>query len=128
MHIFLYYYYYGNSPVSKKEYEASKKEYEKLLIEITKLKAEISEKEPRFKLLDSVFNPKITIIEVNNKSMGHRYTGKFRMISEFGEKKEFVISMGKVENFNGKDDPKLLELAKQRALEKIKKKLPHIFT
>lgn len=127
MYIFLYYY-YGNSTVSEKEYENTNKEHKRLLKEITQLKEKISKIEPRFKLLDSIYNPKITIIEVNNKSMGHRYTGKFRIISEFAEKKELVISMGKVENFKGKDDPKLLELAKQKALEKIKQKFSYIFT
>ena len=127
MHLILYYY-YGKAPVSSKEYGTVKKEYEKLLVEMAKLSGKLSETESRFKLLDSIYNPKITIIEVNNKSMGNRYTGKFRIISEFGEKKEFVISIGRVENFTGKNDPKLLELAKQKGLIKIKKDLPYIFT
>jgi len=127
MAIFLYYY-YGTSPVSKKEYEKISKEHEKLLTDITKLKEKLYKTEPRFKLLDSIYNPKITIIEVNNKSMGNRYTGKFRVISEFGEKKELTISIGKVLDFKGKDDPKLMELAKQKSLEKIKKKFSYIFT
>lgn len=127
MYIILYYY-YGNSPVSEKEYLSTKMERDKILLDITELKSKLALIESRFELLDSIYNPKVTIIEVNNKSMGHRYTGKFRIVSEYGEKKEITISIGKVEDFEGNDDPKLLEIAKQKALKRIRKKFPYIFT
>ena len=121
------YFFFGADKVNLDEYEKINKERGYILYQLNNLNKKLLELESRFKLLDSIFNPKMNIIEANNKSMGHRYIGKFRVESQIGKKKEFVISIGRVENYQGKKDPLLLEHAKIKALEQLKKKHPEIF-
>jgi len=83
--------------------------------------------ESRWEFLEAIYNPRINIIEVNNKSQGHRYMGKFSIPDMTGKPKRITISIAKAEEFNGKDDQGLMELAREKALAKLKKHYPALF-
>lgn len=96
-------------------------EREKLRIEI-----EIKELEEKLKIAKGAFEPHITITEVNNRSMGHRYIGKFRVYFE-SKPRLMTISIGKFSDFEGIDDPQLLEAAKEKAKAVVRDKFPDWF-
>lgn len=119
--------------------EAGEKEFQKLDFEVQKLEEmlkplieELKQKQRRRDLLALVFNPHIVISEVNNTSMGHVYLGKVRIpantIYNSDSKPKFLnFSLGKVSNFNGKHDPKLVFLAKEKARDIIQRKIFNFF-
>jgi len=115
-------------PVSKDEYIALKAKREGLAQQIDMLVASLNETNFRFNLLDSIYNPQINLVEVNNKSMGHRYIGRFSIPDITGKPSRLTISIARAEEFESKDDPALKELAKKKALELLKRKFPGLFS
>jgi hypothetical protein len=117
-----------------------KNEFDKLDFEVQKLEemlkpmlSELEVKKKRRDLLALVFNPHIIISEVNTPSMGHSYLGKVRIpartIYNGSEKPLFLnFSLGKVEKYNGKSDPALLNLAREKANDIIKRKIFKLFS
>lgn len=117
-----------------------KNEFAKLDFEVRKLEemlkpmlSELEDKKKRRDSLALVFNPHIVISEVNTLSMGHSYLGKVRIpahtIYNNGVKPLFLnFSLGKVEKYTGKSDPVLLNLAKQKADDVIKRKIFKLFS
>lgn len=79
-----------------------------------------------FRIAKSVFEPHITINEVNTPSMGHRYIGKFRVYLE-SKTTLVTISIGKFQDFKGKDDPNLLKIAQEKAVALVKSKFSDWF-
>jgi hypothetical protein len=81
------------------------------------------------KQLSVLFDPHIVISEVNTKSLGHSYMGKIRVpaTSIFNPKAGKVnylnFYLGKVNNYNGKSDQRLLDKAKLKAEDLIKRTL-----
>lgn len=119
---------------SKGYYEKLKQRKQEIEKELTQLNNELFHLNSLFKVLDGVYDPHITIVEVDNKSMGHRYIGKFRCYLETPAK-ACTINLGMVKvleqqftNFQGKADPRLLVLAKEKATEYQINKYPHFFT
>jgi len=53
--------------------------------------------------------------------------GKFSIPDMTGKPKRITISIAKAEEFNGKDDQGLMELAREKALAKLKKHYPSLF-
>ena len=91
-------------------------------LRLDELESEIKEVEFENKVIRSVLKPKITITEVTNAAGKRIYIGKYRLY--FDPKPQLVtIYIGKSEVFSGKDDPKLLEEAKSKALISNKKRL-----
>ena len=117
-----------------------KNEFDKLDFEVQKLEemlkpmlSELDVKKKRRDLLALVFNPHIIISEVNTPSMGHSYLGKVRIpartIYNSTEKPMFLnFSLGKVEKYNGKSDPALLNFAREKANDIIKRKIFKLFS
>jgi hypothetical protein len=117
-----------------------KNEFAKLDFEVRKLEemlkpmlSELDVKKKRRDLLALVFNPHIIISEVNTPSMGHSYLGKVRIpahtIYNASEKPLFLnFSLGKVEKYNGKSDPALLNFAREKANDIIKRKIFKLFS
>lgn len=91
-------------------------------LRLDELDSEIKEVEFENKVIRSVLKPKITITEVTNAAGKRIYIGKYRLY--FDPKPQLVtIYIGKSEVFSGKDDPKLLDEAKSKALISNKKRL-----
>jgi hypothetical protein len=117
-----------------------KNEFAKLDFEVQKLEemlkpmlSELEVKRKRRDLLALVFNPHIIISEVNTPSMGHSYLGKVRIpartIYNGSEKPLFLnFSLGKVDKYNGKSDPALLDVAREKANDIIKRKIFKLFS
>jgi hypothetical protein len=93
------------------------------------LQLELSQSDLKFNFLDSIYNPKVSIQEVNNEKMGHRYLGRVRVLDPNG-KSGIVLgfSVGRVDHFKGIDDPKLIKLARDKAVEVIQKKYSIYFS
>jgi hypothetical protein len=116
-----------------------KNEFSKLDFEVQKLEemlkpmlSELEAKKKRRDLLAVVFNPHIVISVVNTPSMGHSYLGKVRIpahtIYNGRDKPIFLnFSLGKVENYSSKSDPKLLNLAQEKANDIIQRKIFKLF-
>lgn len=119
--------------------EAGEKEFQTLDFEVKKLEEmlkplldELKRKQARRDLLALVFNPHIVISEVNNTSMGHVYLGKVRIppntIYNSDSKPKFLnCYLGKFSQFNGKQDPALILLAKEKAKSIIQRKIFKLF-
>jgi hypothetical protein len=117
-----------------------KNEFDRLDFEVHKLDdmlkpllKELELKKKHRDLLAIVFKPHIVISEVNTPSMGHSYLGKVRIpahsIYNKSEKPLFLnFSLGKVEKYTGKSDPVLLNLAKVKAEDVIKRKIFKLFS
>lgn len=89
---------------------------------ILKFQRRLKELERAEKIISSVFTPKITITEVTNASGERIFIGKYRLYIE--TKPQLVtIYIGKANAFEGKDDPKLLSQAADKAMESTKKRL-----
>ncbi len=117
----------NQGPISKDEYIALKAKREELRNQIESLITSLRLTESRFELLDAIYNPKINIVEVNNKSMGHRYIGRFSISDIEGKRQRFTVSVANADDYPDKDDPKLLELAKEKALDMLKRKFSDLF-
>jgi len=117
-----------------------KNEFDKLDFEVQKLEemlkpmlSELAVKKKRRDLLALVFNPHIIISEVNTPSMGHSYLGKVRIpartIYNGSEKPLFLnFSLGKVDKYVSKSDPKLIDLAREKASDIIRRKIFKLFS
>jgi len=123
----MFFLFFGQGPVSKEEYHSLKVTRETLSSQIDSLVDKLRSTESRWEFLEAIYNPRINIIEVNNKSQGHRYMGKFSIPDMTGKPKRITISIAKAEEFNGKDDQGLIELAREKALAKLKKHYPALF-
>jgi hypothetical protein len=119
--------------------EIGEKEFAKLDFEVNKLEEmlrplvlELEQKKSKRDILAIVFNPHIIISEVNTPSMGHSYLGKIRIpansIYNTEDKPKFLnFSLGKVSIYTGKDDPKLLLLAREKAKDVVRRKIFKLF-
>ena len=123
----MFFLFFGQGPVSKEEYHSLKVTRETLSSQIDSLVDKLRSTESRWEFLEAVYNPRINIIEVNNKSQGHRYMGKFSIPDMTGKPKRITISIAKADEFTGKDDPSLIKLANEKALLKLKKHYPTLF-
>lgn len=123
----MFFFLLNQGPVSKDEYIALKAKREELRTQIESLMTSLRLSDSRFELLDSIYNPNINIIEVNNKSMGHKYIGRFSIPDIEGKRQRMTVSVANVETFPDKDDPRLLSLATEKALKMLKRKFPDIF-
>jgi hypothetical protein len=110
------------------KYMELKVQREFLKTKISELQLELSQSELVFNMLDSIYNPKVSIQEVKNPVMGHRFIGKVRVLEPNGKGKIHGFSIARADKFKGIDDPKLIELAKNRAMERIKISYPHYFS
>lgn len=117
----------NQGPVSKDEYIALRAKREELRSQIESLMNSLLLTESRFDLLDAIYNPKINIVEVNNKSMGHRYIGRFSIPDIEGKRQRFTVSIANADDFADKNDPKLMEIAKEKAIEMLKRKYSNLF-
>ena len=120
--------------------ESEKNEFATLDFEVKKLEemlkpflSELETKRKQRDLLALVFNPHIVISEVNTPSMGHSYLGKVRIpartIYNGSEKPLFLnFSLGKVDNYVSKSDPKLIDLAREKASDIIRRKIFKLFS
>lgn len=81
------------------------------------------------KQLSLLFDPHIVISEVNTKSLGHSYMGKIRVPAtsifnpKVGKVNYLNFYLGKVNDFNGKSDERLLEKAKLKAEDLIRRRM-----
>lgn len=117
-----------------------KNEFAKLDFEVQKLEemlkpmlSELEDKKKRRDSLALVFNPHIVISEVNTPSMGHSYLGKVRIpartIYNGSDKPLFLnFSLGKVDKYLSKSDPKLIDLAREKASDIIQRKIFKLFS
>jgi hypothetical protein len=74
------------------------------------------------KVLKSIYNPKVTVSEAKNRSYGNVYTAKFRIYLE-SKPKLVTLYIGSVDQFTGKEDPKLREVVENKVRDSILKHL-----
>lgn len=104
-------------------------EREEIKSKIANLQFQLSQSEMIFNLLDSVFNPKVSIQEVNNPNMGHRFLGKVKVLEPDGKTPKIIgFSIGRADQYKGIKDPKLIKEANKKASEKIKSLYPNYFS
>ena len=65
------------------KYMELKVQREFLKTKIAELQLELSQSELVFNMLDSIYNPKVSIQEVKNPVMGHRFIGKVRVLGRY---------------------------------------------
>ena len=123
----MYFMFFGQGPVSENEFITLKAKREEIQSQVEALLNNLRSTEQRFEFLSSIYEPRINIIEVNNKSMGHRYIGRFSVPSLNGKPERYTVSLTKAETFTDKRDPQLAQLAKIKALELLKRKHPDLF-
>jgi hypothetical protein len=123
----MFFFFLNQGPVSKDEYIALKAKREELRGQIESMMASLRFSETRFELLEAIYDPRINIVEVHNKSMGHRYIGRFSIPDIEGKRHRFTVSIANADDFPDKNDSKLLELAKEKAIELLKRKYSHLF-
>lgn len=109
------------------EFVELKARREALQEQVNALLTQLQNSDYRFEFLKALFEPHINIIEVNNESMGHRYIGRFSVPYMNGKPQRFTVSISPIEGFESKNDPKLKELARKKALELLKRKHPELF-
>jgi hypothetical protein len=119
---------YQSPTLGMEEFESLNFQVEKLEEMLKPLLQELETKRKRRDQLALVFNPHIVVSEVNTPTMGHSYIGKIRIpantLYNTMDKPKFLnFSLGKVINYTGKDDPKLANLAKKKALDVVFRKI-----
>jgi len=117
-------FFFGFIDISEIRYRNLKKEREDIQLKINNLINELSASNREFTILKAIYEPDIKIIEVNNKTMGHRYIGRVNMPAEYEFKGPITISIGKVIDFKSKDDPRIYELAREKLITRMKKEFP----
>ncbi|MFN4915057.1 MAG: hypothetical protein ACK5FT_07040, partial [Sphingomonadales bacterium] len=72
-------------------------------------------------------NPKVTISQVNNENVGHKWVGRVKIPvsilanpERYSKRPYIFFNIAYADEFKDKDDPKLLELAADRAKHIIK--------
>ena len=123
----MYFFFLNAFPLSHSEYLTLKARRDEITTQISALRTSLHATDERFKTLEAIYNPHINVVEVNNKTMGHRYIGRYIIENIEGERHRFTISIGKVEDFKGKDDPRIMEVAREKVIEQLKKRYPHAF-
>lgn len=119
---------FGIDKVREEEYIILKAQREEIKRQIDNLTAKLWETDMRFSFLEALFDPKINIIEVNNESMGHRYIGRMRVKDGLtGKLHILTVSIANAAKYSGKNDPELVKIAKEKAVELLKKKFPDVF-
>lgn len=133
-----------NRFVSEQEFIQLKTKRELLTEQIQSLIEELNSTNKRFDFLSSIYDPKFTIITAKRPD-GVKYIARFKVEvpkDEFygfsqsiksddlkkGGVKNFSITLGDVDEFKGKDDPKLMKIARERSFPLIKSKIPEIFS
>lgn len=119
----------GDLIISKEEYISLKAERDELKRQIRHLEGSLKSTESRFRFLSAIYDPTIHITEVNNKSMGHRYIGRFTVpgLNPSEKSVRLTVSIGKVSDFMSIEDPKLIQLARQKAVELIERRGEYYF-
>ena len=121
----------------------TQQEFNQMLIDLTKLDSQLIEARKTYleivKLMEKnkedieyysfFFSPSVIISEVKNQKVGHKWIGRVRvpesmLLEEFKGKRPYLFfTICDGSKFNSKDDPNLLALAQEMAIEKIKSKV-----
>lgn len=123
----MYFMFFGQGPVSENEFITLKAKREEIQSQVEALLNNLRSTEQRFEFLSAIYQPRINIIEVNNKSMGNRYIGRFSIPGMDGKPERFTVSLAKADEYEDKKDPQLAKLAKTKALELLQRKHPELF-
>jgi hypothetical protein len=92
-----------------------KKILEDQLSEITKELGPIKE---QLDVLEGFLDPKVSISISKYSNGSERYIGRFLAKFPDGTSKQVAINIGPVERFNGRSDPRIIEIAKEKAIER----------
>lgn len=113
--------------LNKHVYDQIKHDREILLDRIKTSQSLLDDFDTVYPILESVFNPKIKIIE-STRGKESYYNGLFSFLHPDGtESRQHVIVIGKTSNYKGKDDKRLLNDAMVKAQNKIKDECPEFF-
>lgn len=104
------------------EYKGLRTELYECQREIRRLQDKLKGLKEDEKVLRSVYNPKVTVSEAKNRSYGNVYSAKFRLYLE-SKPKLVTLYIGSVDQFTGKDDPKLREVVEKKVRDSISKHL-----
>jgi hypothetical protein len=96
-----------------------------LEIQLSKTTSELQTIDEQLDFLESYFNPKVSISVSTYPNGSERYIGRFKAIYPDGNSKQVAINLGPIERFEGRMDPKLIELAKQKAAERYSRVNPN---
>ena len=95
-----------------------------LEIQLSNITSELQTIDEQLDFLESYFNPKVSISVSKYPNGSERYIGRFKAIYPDGTSKQVAINLGPIERFEGRMDPKLIELAKQKAAERYSRVNP----
>lgn len=96
-----------------------------LEIQLNETSKELKSIEAQLDVLGGYFYPKVSISVSKYPNGSERYIGRFKATFPDGTSKQVAINLGPIERFEGKTDPKLLELAKEKAAERYSRINPN---
>ena len=105
--------------------QESKKDIENQLASSQK---ELQQIDEQITSLQAYFSPKVIITVSKTPSGTDRYIGRFKATYPDGSSKMVAINLGPISRFEGKNDPKLLELAKIKATERFGRIYPNFWS
>lgn len=96
-----------------------------LEIQLNEATNELKSIDAQLDILESYFYPKVSISVSKYPNGSERYIGRFKATFPDGTSKQVAINLGPIERFEGKADPKLIELAKEKAAERYSRINPN---
>jgi len=113
--------------LNKNVYDQIKHDREILIDRIKTSQTLLDDFDTVYPILESVFNPKIKIIE-STRGKESYYIGSFSFLHPDGtESRKHIIQIGKSSNYKGKNDERLINDAIIKAQKKIKDECPEFF-
>jgi hypothetical protein len=82
------------------------------------IKKELDTINNQLKVLEGFLDPKVSISVSKMPNGSDRYIGRFIATYPDGTSKQVSVNIGPVERFDGKTDPRLIEVAKEKAIER----------
>lgn len=86
--------------------------------QLLNIKKELEPINDQLKVLEGFLDPKVSISISKYTNNSERYIGRFLAKFPDGTSKQVAINIGPVERFNGRTDPRIVEIAKAKAIER----------
>ena len=93
--------------------------------ELSAITKELGPIKEQLDVLEGFLDPKVSVSISKYSNGSERYIGRFKAIFPDGTSKQVAINLGPIDRFKGKTDPKLIELGKQKAIERYNRINPN---
>jgi hypothetical protein len=82
------------------------------------IKKELESIDNQLKYMEGFLDPKVSISISKQPNGSDRYIGRFLARFPDGTSKQVAINIGPVDRFDGRMDPRIIEIAKEKAIER----------